>query len=91
MSLRSGLNLQPRFIEPMECKHVAKLAEGEAWRYEIKQDGYRAIGLVDGNSAMLYSISGQDYSSKFPQITFAMKTQSVPSSIRRSQTDPATV
>ena len=32
---------QPRFIEPMECRRVAKLSEGEDSFYEIKQDGYR--------------------------------------------------
>ncbi|MBV9183241.1 MAG: non-homologous end-joining DNA ligase [Acidobacteria bacterium] len=57
----------------MECKRVAKLPEGEDWIYEIKQDGYRAIGLVDGNSAILYSMSGHDYSSEFRHITFALK------------------
>lgn len=65
---------RPRFIEPMECRRVAMLPEGDEWAYEIKQDGYRAVGLVDGNSAMLYSISGQDYSSQFRQIVFALKT-----------------
>ena len=64
---------RPRFIEPMECKRVRKLPEGAAWVYEIKQDGYRTIGIVDGNSAMLYSISGQDYSTKFRHIAFALK------------------
>jgi bifunctional non-homologous end joining protein LigD len=65
---------QPRFIEPMECRRVAKLPEGEDWVYEIKQDGYRAIALMDGSSAMLYSMSGQDYSSQFRQIVFALQT-----------------
>jgi DNA ligase D-like protein (predicted ligase) len=65
---------RPRFIEPMECKRVPKLPEGGDWIYEIKQDGYRAIGLVDGNSAMLYSMSGQDYSSQFRHIVFALKS-----------------
>jgi DNA polymerase LigD, ligase domain len=65
---------RPRFIEPMECTHVTSLPEGENWVYEIKQDGYRAIGLVDGNSAMLYSMSGKDYSSEFRHITFALKS-----------------
>ena len=65
---------QPRFIEPMECRRVAKLPEGEDWVYEIKQDGYRAIALIDGSSAMLYSMSGQDYSSQFRQIVFALQT-----------------
>lgn len=64
---------RPRFIEPMECKRVPKLPEGDDWGYEIKQDGYRAIGLVDGNTALLYSMSGQDYSLEFRHITFALK------------------
>jgi ATP-dependent DNA ligase len=29
---------RPRFIEPMECKRVPKLPEGNDWLYEIKQD-----------------------------------------------------
>src|SRR5438477_6599029 len=63
---------RPHFVEPMECKRVPKLPEGQDWVYEIKQDGYRAIGLVDGNSALLYSISGQAYSSQFREIVFAL-------------------
>jgi DNA ligase D-like protein (predicted ligase) len=64
---------RPRFIEPMECTRVPSLPQGDDWIYEIKQDGYRAVGLIDGNSALLYSMSGQDYSSQFPHIIFAMK------------------
>jgi ATP-dependent DNA ligase len=41
-----------RFIEPTERGRVPKLPEGADWVYEIKQDGYRAIGLVNGNSAL---------------------------------------
>ena len=65
---------RPRFIEPMECKRVPKLPEGSDWVYEIKQDGYRAIALVEGNSAILYSMSGQDYSSQFRHIVFGLQT-----------------
>lgn len=57
----------------MECKRVPQLPEGDDWAYEIKQDGYRAIALVDGNTALLYSMSAQDYSAEFRQITFALK------------------
>jgi DNA ligase D-like protein (predicted ligase) len=64
---------RPRFIEPMECKRVAKLPEGGEWVYEIKQDGYRTIGLIDGSTALLYSMSGQEYSSQFRHIVFALK------------------
>lgn len=56
---------QPRFISPMECHRVAKLPEGPDWLYEIKQDGYRAIAVLDGNTVLLYSISGLDYTHEF--------------------------
>ena len=64
---------RPRFIEPMECRRASKLPEGGDWVYEIKQDGYRATVLVDGNSALIYSISGQDFTSQFPHIAFALR------------------
>src|SRR5438270_7316791 len=57
----------------MECQRVPKLPEGDGWLYEIKQDGYRAIGLVDGNSALLYSMSGRNLSTEFPQVAFALR------------------
>ena len=33
------------FIEPMLCLAVERLPEGTAWQYEVKLDGYRAIGV----------------------------------------------
>ena len=33
-----------REVESMACRLVATLPEGEEWLYEIKWDGYRAIG-----------------------------------------------
>jgi len=35
----------------MQCQSVAKLPEGPQWLYEVKQDGYRAEALIDGNTA----------------------------------------
>jgi hypothetical protein len=60
-------------MEPMECKRVPKLPEGDAWLYEIKQDGYRVIAVVDGSATLLYSMSGLDYTSQFPNVSFALK------------------
>ena len=37
-----------QFIEPMPCLAVKKLPEGEAWQYELKLDGYRALALGSG-------------------------------------------
>jgi hypothetical protein len=38
-------------IEPMLALAVSKLPEGAAWAYELKFDGYRALGLDRGPSA----------------------------------------
>jgi bifunctional non-homologous end joining protein LigD len=33
------------FVEPMQCLAAAELPEGPNWEYEIKFDGYRALGI----------------------------------------------
>jgi bifunctional non-homologous end joining protein LigD len=63
---------RPRFIEPMECTRVARLPEGNDWLYEVKQDGYRVIGILDRGSAFLFSISGKNYTDEFPTVLFAL-------------------
>jgi DNA ligase D-like protein (predicted ligase) len=57
----------------MECRRVPKLPEGADWLYETKQDGYRTIGVVDGSTALLFSMSGTDYTRQFSHIAFALK------------------
>ncbi|MBV9623888.1 MAG: non-homologous end-joining DNA ligase [Acidobacteria bacterium] len=57
----------------MECRRVSRLPEGRDWLYEIKQDGYRAVALVDGRTALLYSMSGLDYTREFPHVAFALR------------------
>ncbi len=64
---------RPRFIQPMECRRVSALPEGADWLYEIKQDGYRIIGVIDGTATLLYSMSGLNYTSKYPHIAQALK------------------
>ena len=64
---------RPRFIEPMECKRVSKLPEGDAWVYEPKQDGYRIIAVIDGASPLLFSMSGLNYTAKYPHVAEALK------------------
>lgn len=57
----------------MECVRVPQLPEGNGWLYEIKQDGYRVVGVVDGGTVLLYSISGLDYTQQFRHIAFALR------------------
>jgi len=47
------------FIEPMECKPVQALPEGDALQYELKLDGYRAQAVKHDNEVLLYSRKGK--------------------------------
>jgi hypothetical protein len=38
----------------MECLAVPKLPNGLGWLYEIKLDGYRAIAVKSGGSAIFF-------------------------------------
>jgi ATP-dependent DNA ligase len=46
---------------------VAKLPEGQDWTYEIKLDGYRAIGAKTKREAIIYSRFN-----KYPHIAKAL-------------------
>src|SRR5216683_1761025 len=60
------------FIEPMECALVSKLPEGPQWTYEVKLDGYRAIGVKTSRQAILYSRNHKNFNNRFPQIADAL-------------------
>ena len=57
----------PEFVEPMK----AKLAKGPPpgdWLYEIKFDGWRALGMKGGSQTRLLSRNEKDLGGKFPEI-----------------------
>src|SRR6267154_878806 len=60
------------FIEPMECALVSTLPEGPDWTYEVKLDGYRAIGVKTSRDTILYSRNGKNFNKRFPQIAEAL-------------------
>jgi bifunctional non-homologous end joining protein LigD len=69
------------FIEVMECALVSKLPEGSDWTYEVKLDGYRAIGVKTSRDAILYSRNGKNFNKRFPQIAAALRDLPVDSVI----------
>ncbi len=58
----------PTFVEPMAALNTAKLPEGEQWLYEVKWDGYRALGLKDGDSVRLLSRKNKDLTRDYPEV-----------------------
>src|SRR6266478_6835927 len=59
------------FIDPMECLAVSKLPDTANWVWEIKIDGYRAIG-VKSDRVNLYSRTKTSFSNKFSYIVEAL-------------------
>ena len=75
-SLKKQLDsLPPRavsFIEPMECLAVSKLHDGPQWLYEVKLDGYRALGIKPNGSVRLLSRRNNSFNRQYPLIVEAL-------------------
>jgi ATP-dependent DNA ligase len=64
------LKLAPPLL-PMEAQSVERIPKGDAWQYEPKWDGFRAIVFRDGNRIELQSKSGQPLTRYFPELVEA--------------------
>jgi bifunctional non-homologous end joining protein LigD len=63
-----------RFIEPMLLLRTNRLPEGDAWEYEVKLDGYRAIAFKSGGRVYLRSRNDKDFGGKYPGIVKALSS-----------------
>ena len=52
---------------------TSKLPEGAAWQYELKYDGFRALGIKAGGTARLVSRNDNDFSRRYPAVTEALR------------------
>jgi bifunctional non-homologous end joining protein LigD len=71
----------PKGIRPMLATLTDKPFDDPDWLFEIKWDGYRAIGTWDGKRAELYSRNGLDFSQKYPPIFEALRSLKKPAVI----------
>jgi DNA ligase D-like protein (predicted ligase) len=61
------------FITPMECLAVPTVPDGSEWIYEVKLDGFRAVGMKSANGTVaLYSRAGKMLNRKFPDVAEAL-------------------
>jgi len=67
-------NLPLEFIEPMLAVKVARLPAGKQWLYEWKWDGFRAIGVKEGERVRLYSRKGRDQTASFAGVADAIRS-----------------
>lgn len=62
-----------KLAKPMFCLAADNLPEGPEWQYEIKLDGYRAIGVRANAGVELWSRNKRDFSHRYTAITRALE------------------
>ncbi|HJW92131.1 MAG TPA: ATP-dependent DNA ligase, partial [Thermoanaerobaculia bacterium] len=59
---------------PMEAKRVDKVPTGDAWQFEPKWDGFRAVIFRDGDEVYVQSKAGQPLARYFPEVVEAIRS-----------------
>ena len=62
------------FVEPMLLLRADTLPEGDAWQYELKLDGYRALAIKTGGTIQLRSRNNNDFSRRYPALATALSS-----------------
>jgi bifunctional non-homologous end joining protein LigD len=69
---RDGRSAARNDYKPMLATLSSELPRGDDWLYEVKWDGYRALGYVRAGDARLVSRNGNDLTGRFPVIARAL-------------------
>jgi bifunctional non-homologous end joining protein LigD len=64
----------PHFVPPMKATAVTELPEGAQWIYEVKWDGYRALGLKHDGNVRLLSLKEKNLTNDFPAVAKAVRS-----------------
>lgn len=65
--------IAPGSFEPMLCHTADAAFSSPDWVFELKYDGYRMIGFGGSGQAHLRYRSGQDSTSRYPELTSALR------------------
>jgi len=71
----------PKNVKPMLATLTDVPFDDPGWIYEIKWDGYRAIGAWDGKVPQLYSRNGLDFSERYPPVVEGLRSLKKPAVI----------
>jgi bifunctional non-homologous end joining protein LigD len=63
---------KPFSLKPMLCQSAEQPPDGQEWRYELKLDGFRAIGRKSGRNAQLWSRNQKDFTRRFADVAKAI-------------------
>ena len=58
----------PAFLEPSLPQTTERAPSGPKWLHEIKYDGYRMQGRIDGGDVKLLTRKALDWTARFPPI-----------------------
>lgn len=60
-------------VRPMLCTLIDEPFSRDGWLFEIKWDGYRAIGAKQGSDVQLYSRAHTDFINHYPPVAEALR------------------
>jgi bifunctional non-homologous end joining protein LigD len=61
-------------VKPMLCTLVDEPFDRKGWLFEVKWDGYRAIGTKHDDDIQLYSRNDNDFRDHYPPVVEALRT-----------------
>src|SRR5690606_14300310 len=67
----------PSTVSPMLATLVDKPFDDPGWLYEIKWDGYRALGICDGDVVNLVSRNNKSFNEKFYPVYEAVRNWNI--------------
>src|SRR3954453_4829055 len=70
--MSTGRTAKATFIEPMLLLRTERLPEGTDWLYELKLDGYRALGIKTSGTVRLRSRNDNDFTASYPSVAKAL-------------------